>query len=215
MAGYPLVLEGTRLTALVVGGGRVAHRKVVALLDAGARVRVVALRLCPALRDLGQTSPRLRIEERAYRPEDIADATLVVAATDDRRVNGAVAVDAERERRLVNVADAPREGNCITAATHRSGPLIVAVAAGIPRASVRIRDAIAKRFDERYAAALGALAATRARLLAAGERAAWQAVEQQMTGPDFCAQVEDGMLSQRLHDLGRDLPRETGQPSCR
>ena len=42
MSAYPLILDGTAIDALVVGGGAVATRKTLALLDAGASVRVVA-----------------------------------------------------------------------------------------------------------------------------------------------------------------------------
>ncbi|HUF25731.1 MAG TPA: bifunctional precorrin-2 dehydrogenase/sirohydrochlorin ferrochelatase [Gemmatimonadaceae bacterium] len=170
-AAYPLVLTGDGFEALVVGGGGVAARKVESLLAAGVRVRIVATRLGDRCRALVAAAGdgALSVTEREYRPEDVGDAMLVIAATDARKVNERVAADARRLRRLVNVVDRPDEGNCITPATHRAGPLTIAVSAGgVPGAAVRIRDAIAERFDGRYAAAVGALAALRQRLLGGG-----------------------------------------------
>jgi siroheme synthase-like protein len=187
------VLEGASIEALIVGGGAVAERKARALLDAEARVRVVAPVIAPALHELAaRVSPRLSLLERPYAPTDIGHATLVVAATDDRTVNACVADDARRAGRLVNVADDPAAGNCMTVATHRRGPLVIGVTAGVPTAAAYIRDAIAERFDDRYADALSALVALRTRLLAAGDREGWRRAASTFVDDAFCERVETG-----------------------
>jgi siroheme synthase-like protein len=199
VSAYPVVLEGALIDALIVGGGAVAERKARALLDAEARVRVVAPVISPALRALAaHASPRCTLLERPYAASDIADATLVVAATDDREVNARIATDARRAGRLVNVVDAPTAGNCITAAVHRSGPLVIGVTASVPSAAISIRDAIAERFDGRYAEALDALAALRGRLLAAGDRDGWRRAATAFIDDEFCARVEMGRLADEV-----------------
>ena len=201
MSGYPLVLDGARLEALVVGGGAVARRKVAALLDAGASVRVVAPDVSVELRGLVRADSRLTIAARRYTPDDIATAMLVIAATDDRATNAKVARDAHARNRLVNVADAPDEGNCATPAVHRAGELIVAVTSGgVPRAAARVRDMVAERVDGRYAGAIGALGELRSRLLAAGDREQWRRAADELVGADFCASVEDGTLLGRVRE---------------
>ncbi len=112
------MLDGALVSALVVGGGRVGTRKVGALLDAGATVRVVALSFSPELERL---PGELTLVRAPYASEHLGDALLVVAATSDARVNARVAADARASGRLVNVADAPELGNCATPAVHRSG----------------------------------------------------------------------------------------------
>src|SRR5688572_10477426 len=160
MSGYPIVLDGASLRALVVGGGAVATRKVRGLLASGAAVRVVAPDIDLALRELAGSG--LAIEERPYRGEDIGDALFVVAATASRSVNARVAADARARGRLINVADAPEEGNCVTAAVHRAGDLLVAVSAGgVPAVAARVRDCIAARFGARYATAVERLSQLR------------------------------------------------------
>jgi siroheme synthase-like protein len=185
-----MVLDGARIRALVVGGGVVAHRKAAALLESGATLRVVAPRLCPAMRDLA-THERVSVTEREYRSDDIGDATLIVAATDSRAVNATVAADAHALARLVNVTDEPAEGDWVSVATHRAGPLVIGVSVGgVPTAATRIRDAIAERFDRRYAGALTALIALRRQVLDTGGTDAWRQVDRELVGPDFCERVE-------------------------
>jgi siroheme synthase-like protein len=190
VSAFPLVLDGERIRALVVGGGPVAHRKAAAFLDSGATLHIVAPVLCPAMRDL-VGHERVSVSEREYSPADIGDATLVVAATDRREVNARVAADAHAKARLVNVADEPAEGDWVSVATHRAGPLVIAVSVGgVPTAATRIRDAIAERFDRRYAGALTALIALRRQVLDAGGTDAWRQVDRELVGPDFCERVE-------------------------
>lgn len=190
MSGYPVVLDGARIRALVVGGGSVAHRKAVALLESGATLRVVAPALSPAMHSL-LDHPRVTVSQREYLADDIGDATLVIAATDRREVNARIAADAHAAARLVNVVDEPAEGDWVSVATHRAGPLVIGVSVGgVPTAATRIRDAIAARFDSRYAGALSALIALRRQVLDAGGTAAWREVDKALVGPDFCERVE-------------------------
>lgn len=197
--GLPLVLNGSEVSALVVGGGDVATRKAHALLDGGARVRVLAPRVSEQLARRATETEDLRIVRDAYYPEAIGDAMLVVAATDDRALNARIAEDARRAGRLVLVADDPRAGNCVMPAVHRSGDLVVAVTSGgVPRASARVRDELARRLDSRYAAAIRELVRLRHRLLSDNDRAAWQSAAQTLLAEDFCESVENGAFSERL-----------------
>ena len=199
MSGYPLVLIGESIEAVIVGGGPVAERKARSLLAAGARVRVVAPGVTEALRLLAREAPHLSLVEREYCTDDIASATLVIAATDDREVNAHVAADGLAARRLVNVTDDPTAGNCITVATHRAGDLVIGVSAGgVPKAASRIRDAIAERFDGRYADAIRALGSLRERLLRAGDRETWSEAVDELISVGFCERVESGALQDEV-----------------
>ena len=196
MSGYPVLLEGRSINALVVGGGRVALRKVRDVIAAGGRVRVVAPSLVDDLIALQQQTTRLTIVRRQFRDGDIGDATLVIAATDDRSVNARVAKIAREQQRLVNVTDVPVEGTFTGMATHRAGDVVIGVSAGgVPRAAARIRDAIAERFDERYAEAIAAVRAVRRRLIDAGESSRWKGAMGGLLDDAFCARVESGTFA--------------------
>ena len=197
MSLYPLMIEGGALRALVVGGGRVAVRKAHALLEAGARVRVVAPDIDAAL--VVAHGGRLTIDRRSYESTDIGDAHLVIAATSSREVNTRVARDAKAAGRLANVADRPDDGNCATPAVHREGMLVIAVATGgVPPAAARIRDCIARRFGAPYGAALRELAALRARLLLGGERTRWREIASAVIDDRFCDAVDRGEIEARV-----------------
>lgn len=198
MSGVPILVDGAGLRVLIVGGGPVAARKLAAFLHAGARVRIVAPEASDAIRALGE-SDQVEWLARAYQPADLGDAQLVIAATDDRAVNAKVAADARAVYRLVNVADEPDEGTFTMMAVHRSGTLVVGVSAGgVPGAAARIRDAIARRFDGRYARALERLAGLRRASLEKGEGESWRAMARGVVDDEFCRAVEDDTLDEKV-----------------
>ncbi len=120
---YPvnLVLEGR--SCLVVGGGTVAARKVEGLRACGGRVHVIAPEICDEIRGW----PDVTCEQRPYRPGDLAGHWLVVAATDDRSVNGDVHREGERSHVWVNGADDPEHCSFTLPSVLRRGPLVVSV----------------------------------------------------------------------------------------
>lgn len=205
MSAFPLMIDGSRLRALVVGGGAVGARKAAALLGAGAHVRVIAPEVSPGLAEAAERLERsggeasLTIERREYRRGDIADAMIVVAATASPAVNAQVAADAEALHRLVNVVDGMTRGNCATAATHRSGDLVIAVSTGrAPGVAARIRDDLAGRFDGRYEEAIKSITALRGRLLADGRADEWRAAADALLDDRFCEAVEGGSFPERV-----------------
>jgi len=198
VSAYPIVLDGGAIRAVVVGGGEVAARKVFALLDAGAEVHVVAPTITGEL-DAAADHTSLRLTRALYDPEHLGDATLVFAATDDSATNMRVAEDARRAGKLVNVADAPANGDFVTPAVHRSGDIVISVVAGgVPKAAARIRDLIAQSIDDRYSRAVSALSGLRRDLLGRGDRAAWHSASSELLGAAFYEDVESGRLSSKV-----------------
>lgn len=197
MSDFPIALHGERMIAVVVGGGSVGTRKALALVSAGAQVRVVSPVVTPEL-DEAERLRQLTIVRTSYSSDQLHPATLVIAATDSREVNAQIAVDANSRGKLVNITDYPDEGNFHTMALHRSGDVTIAVSSGgVPGAAARIRDAIAERFDGRYERAVSALRGLRSRLIANGDDK-WRAAAPQLIGDDFCSSVEDGSLADKV-----------------
>jgi len=195
---YPLMLEGSALSAVIVGGGAVAARKATALVATGARVRVVSPEMVTELETLGRDSSIELIRDR-YEKRHIGDAGLVIAATNDHTVNAEVAVDAKSLGRLVNVASEPSAGNCITPAVHRAGDIVIAVTAGgVPSVAARIRDDVARRVDDRYAAAVKELSSLRRTLLERDDRARWSSATAALIDDEFCRRVESGLFDEAL-----------------
>ncbi|MDP9866083.1 MULTISPECIES: uroporphyrinogen-III C-methyltransferase [Streptosporangium] len=142
MSPYLLGLQLSGRRVLVVGGGRVAQRRVPALLDAGALVTIVSTSVTHALDDLIATG-RVTWEARPYQVGDVDGAWLVQACTDDRAVNTAVAAEAEAKRVWCVRADDKDASAAWTPASGRVDEISVAITAGgDPRRAAGIRDAV-------------------------------------------------------------------------
>jgi siroheme synthase-like protein len=197
MSDFPIALHGERFNAVVIGGGLVGTRKALALVEAGAQVRVVSKEVTPEL-EAAERARELTIVRESYSAGHLGRAMLVVAATESRDVNAQIAVDARASGKLVNITDHPDEGNFHTMAIHRSGDVTIAVSSGgVPGAAARIRDAIAERFDGRYERAVSALRGLRSRLLASGSDE-WRAAAPKLLDDDFCSSVEDGSFADKM-----------------
>jgi precorrin-2 dehydrogenase/sirohydrochlorin ferrochelatase len=146
---YPINVEVRGRRCLVVGGGEVALRKARALIDAGARLTVVAPEMSPKLKALGS----VELLERPFRDTDLHGTFMVVVATDDPLLNRSVGRDAADLGCLVNVVDCPALSNFIVPATLRRGELMIAVSTGgaSPALSRRIRERLEREFGEEYA----------------------------------------------------------------
>jgi len=150
---YPIFLTGlAEVIAVVVGGGLVGERKIQGLLAADATVHLISPLATPTLQQWAAAG-QLTWQMRPYQPGDLANATLVFAATDQRAVNAQVAAEARQRKLLCNVADAPHEGNFHVPALHRHPPFTIAVGSGgvSPTATKRIRDVIAQALRQAIA----------------------------------------------------------------
>ncbi|HKP77316.1 MAG TPA: bifunctional precorrin-2 dehydrogenase/sirohydrochlorin ferrochelatase, partial [Longimicrobiaceae bacterium] len=140
-ARYPVMLDVSRLSVLVVGGGEVALRKVRALVEAGGRPEIVSPEVHPELLELIREHG-LVWTQRAYEEGDARGFDLVFAATDSPDVNAHVARVAAEGRALVDVADEPRRSTFHVPACIRRDDVVVAFATGgaSPLLARRLRE---------------------------------------------------------------------------
>ncbi len=152
---YPLFLNVAGRRIVVVGGGAVAQRKVAALIEAGAMVRVVSPTLTSRLAGWVARGTVTAVLRR-YRRGDLGRAELAFAATDDPAVNRRVAREAADRRVWVNVADGSTPGDFVVPATLRRGTFLLAVASGVrrPALSKSVRDALQDPFGNAVALTL-------------------------------------------------------------
>jgi len=133
---YPIFLDLKDRPVLVVGAGKVALRKTRGLLDAGAKVTVVAPDWEPEFDSLP-----VRLVPRSFRASDLAGAMLVFAATNDRLTNHRIAVAAKGKGVFANIADSAAECDFVVPARVERGSVHVAIATGgeNPRLSAGLR----------------------------------------------------------------------------
>ena len=160
MTGYALLLDLRGRPVLVVGAGAVGTRRALALVEAGARVRVVAPHVSDALVD---APAGVEIERRGYRADDLDGMWLVVACTSDPEVNATVAAEAGSRQIFCVRADDASGGTARVPVVARHDDITVAVNGGDdPRRAVALRNAIATALD------LGELPVARHRPAATG-----------------------------------------------
>lgn len=137
---------------MVVGGGLVALRKVKALLEHEASVKVISPELCPELSQLAK-SRAIQVLQKNYNGGDLQGAFIAIAATDDGEINNKVAEEARAKGVLVNVVDDSEHSDFIVPSQLRRGDITIAVstAGKSPALARKIRTRLEKDFGTEYA----------------------------------------------------------------
>ncbi len=169
MSYFPINIDIRNRPCTVIGGGRVALRKVKGLLACGATVTLIS----PAAnRELETLAAQGQIiwHDRGYKYGDLAGSFLVIAATDDEAVQEQVYAEAEKGNLLLNVADVPKWCNFILPATVRQGDLAISIstAGKSPALAKRLRQELEKSFGPEYNLALELMGSLRPVVLALG-----------------------------------------------
>lgn len=148
---YPVFLNIVEKKCVVVGGGKVALRKVKVLLSHGASVTVISPTLCSEVLELAENN-RINVLQRQFRPGDLHDAFIAVAATDNRDTNCLVIEEARSKAILVNVVDDAEKSDFIVPAQMRREDITIAVstAGKSPALARKIRKKLEKEYGEEY-----------------------------------------------------------------
>ena len=169
MSYYPVCLNLDGRPCVVVGGGKVAERKVKGLLACHAQVKVISPELTEELSGM-HAEGMLEWLARPYKKGDLAHTFLVIAATDDEQAQQLVQEEAGEQNTLLNVVDVPQRCNFILPATVRRGDLTVAIATGgkSPALAKKLRKEFEKRIGPEYTVLVKILGAFRPQILASG-----------------------------------------------
>ncbi|SHE48164.1 precorrin-2 dehydrogenase / sirohydrochlorin ferrochelatase [Seinonella peptonophila] len=148
---YPMMISLTDRNCLVVGGGRVAERKVHSLIESGARVKIVSPTITESLKQQVKKG-NLQWEQRLYHSNDGQDAFLVIAATDWPHVNKTVYEDAIKRNQWINVVDQPELCNFTVPSVMRQGKLTIAISTqgASPMFSKRIRQDLEQQYGDEF-----------------------------------------------------------------
>jgi precorrin-2 dehydrogenase/sirohydrochlorin ferrochelatase len=159
---YPLFLNIQGKKSVVVGGGKVAIRKIEKLLECGAKVTVVSPTLHQDLTRFVKNKT-IRLIKREYELGDLNGAAIVIAAADAEEINQRVAEEAKNRGVLVNVVDSPERSNHIIPSFFRRGGLTIAVSTGgvSPALAKKIRAKLEKSFGVEYASLLSLIGEVR------------------------------------------------------
>ena len=149
---YPIFLNISGKKCVVIGGGQVAFRKVQALLKHGADVEVISRDICPELTQLVDDG-RINLHQRSYRPGDLDEAFIAIAATDNNELNKKIANEAQRECVLINTVDNAADSDFIAPAYLQRGNITIAIstAGSSPALARKIRARLEHDLDDEYA----------------------------------------------------------------
>ncbi|MHB8841421.1 MAG: precorrin-2 dehydrogenase/sirohydrochlorin ferrochelatase family protein [Candidatus Aquicultor sp.] len=152
MAFYPLYIDLESKKCVVIGGGDVAERKVMSLIECGADVTVVSPQFTPGLARLAEEG-RITATGRGYEPGDVDGATLAIVATDNNELNRQVHQEATKKNIPVNVVDVPELCSFIVPSTVRRGDLVISISTSgsCPALAKHIRKQLQDVFGSEYA----------------------------------------------------------------
>src|SRR3990172_6570367 len=100
---YPVNLNIKNKMCIVIGGGKVAERKILSLLDCKADVTVISPKVTRFIQKLSDES-KISILKRYFRKEDLKEAFLVIAATDSSRINSKIVQEANKRKILITIS---------------------------------------------------------------------------------------------------------------
>lgn len=142
MAYFPMFVDMTERECLIVGGGNVAYRKVMVMLDFGAKVTVVAEDICDELRKLiagdranngwfsSDAADRITIIKRRFERKDCDGMEMVIAATDDNALNHEIAEYCKAKGIMVNAVDQKADCSFIFPSYVKEKKLVAAFSSG-------------------------------------------------------------------------------------
>ncbi len=138
---YPVNLNIKGKLCIVIGGGKVAERKVKNILFYGGKVKVISPELTPMLAEMSGQK-KINYIKCKYQSRLLKGAYLVFVATSGRKINSKIAGDAVKSDIMVNVCDSAKKSTFVLPAVLRQKGVTIAVSTdGLsPRKAVRIRD---------------------------------------------------------------------------
>lgn len=146
----PLHFNVKDKNVLVVGGGKIALRRLRLFLEEGARITVISPDVIPEIAELSKVG-KLNWQAKKVELADLKDALFIIAATNDSAVNEWIAENAS-ENQLVNVASNADKGNVIVPKSVKKGRLTVSVSTNgaSPTLAKQICEQLSKQFDEQF-----------------------------------------------------------------
>lgn len=159
---YPINLNVENKKCVVIGGGKIALEKILGLIEANAKVEVIAPKICAEIEQLFQNKKINLIREK-YSPEKISDGSILIAATNNFELNQKILSDGREKNFLVNIVDS-FDGDFTVPSRIRRGDFLLAISTGgkSPGFSRFVRQMLEKDFNENFSAGLKIISKYRA-----------------------------------------------------
>lgn len=146
---YPVNLELEKFEIVIIGGGKVAYRKCQNFIRFNKAVKVVAPQFIQEFYGL----KNIELIQDVYQEKYIEDCHIVVAATNNSKINQEIGEYCHRHKKLVNVVDNLLLSNYTVPSFVKRGDLLLSVSTGgkSPALSRKIKQDLEGKYDETYA----------------------------------------------------------------
>ena len=146
---YPIMIDLMGKEITVIGGGKIAYRKVNNFLKFGYEVTVVSREF---IEDFKKIENKIKIRKDEYSEIYIKDSFIVVAATNNKKVNESIGMFCRTNNKLVNVIDDQKLSNFIVPSCVKRGDLVISISTGgkSPSLASKIRKDLEIQYDDSY-----------------------------------------------------------------
>ncbi|MBI5207749.1 MAG: bifunctional precorrin-2 dehydrogenase/sirohydrochlorin ferrochelatase [Candidatus Firestonebacteria bacterium] len=148
---FPIFINSDNIRCLVVGGGKIAERKIMTLLAYGVKIIVVSPIVTNSIKK-NSLKNKIELKERKFRRTDLKNIKVLILATSDIKLNEKISKEAEKYNILVNAITDGEKGNFIFPSVVDRGALKIAVSTSglCPALSLKIRERLDKQFCRNY-----------------------------------------------------------------
>nr|WP_243460914.1 bifunctional precorrin-2 dehydrogenase/sirohydrochlorin ferrochelatase [Clostridioides difficile] len=146
---YPINLKLDELDVVIIGGGEIAYRKCKNFLEFNKNVTIVSKQILNKFYDL---KGNIKIIKDDYKEIYIKDASVIIAATNNRELNMEIGLYCRAKNKLVNVVDNIEISNFTVPSYIKRGDLLISVSTGgkSPSLSSKIKKEIEEIYTEDY-----------------------------------------------------------------
>ncbi|MEI6856474.1 bifunctional precorrin-2 dehydrogenase/sirohydrochlorin ferrochelatase [Psychrilyobacter sp.] len=147
---FPVFIDLSNKDVLVVGGGKIAYRKIKTLLDYGATIEVISPQIVEKKIQILFEEKKISLTLREFKEEDINNRFLIVGATDDKELNKKIYELGNSKNILVNNITTKEDLNARFCAVHRGEDFQVAISTneGNPKRALELKNKIIKGLEK-------------------------------------------------------------------
>ncbi len=210
MSFYPVFVQLEGKKVVVVGGGNVAYRKVLALMECGAAIHLAGRELTPDLKQMVDNDD-IHFLGQEFKDEYLHNAFMIIAATDDKDLNHHISTCAREKRVLVNAVDQPPDCDFIVPSILKRGDLQIAISTSgkSPALARRIRKSLEAQFGQEYETFLAMMGRLRKEILSLGlPQKENSRIFQKIVDSDLLENVSDGFSLRMDEYLKNILPEQ-------
>ncbi len=165
---FPIFVKLNQIDTLLVGGGKVALEKFQALIsnDEGLKLTIVTREIIPEFKELLQNYTKIQLHMRPFRPDDLTDKQLVIAATNNMELNEQLRNLTGQNNILFNAADKPELCDFYLGSIVKKGDLKIAISTNgkSPTIAKRVKELLNDLLPEEIDETLSLMSAYREQL---------------------------------------------------